>query len=57
VLGDVARETGIMALPHQAEDKTGQRDSMNHFEKQMQFPVFRQFCEFTSEQATLRRRK
>lgn len=46
-----------MGLPHQAKDKTGQHEGMNHFEKQTQFPIFRQFCEFSSEQAILHRRK
>lgn len=57
VLGDLAQGAGTVALPHPVEDKTGQQEGVNHFEKQMQFPVFRQFCDFSSEQAILCRRK
>lgn len=57
MLGDLAQGAGTVALPHPVEDKTGQQEGVNHFEKQMQFPVFRQFCDFSSEQAILCRRK
>lgn len=57
MLGDLAQGAGTVALPHQVEDKTGQQEGVNHFEKQMQSPVFRQFCDFSSEQAILCRRK
>lgn len=46
MLGDPAQQSGIMGLSHQVKDKTGRHKSMNHFEKEMQFPVYKQFCEF-----------
>lgn len=57
VLGDPAQQTGMMGLSHQVEDKTGRHGSMNHFEKEMQLPVYKQFCEFSSEQDIFWRRK
>lgn len=57
MLGDPAQQSGIMGLSHQVKDKTGRHKSMNHFEKEMQFPVYKQFCEFSSEWDVFFRRK
>lgn len=45
-----------MSLSHQVDDKTDQHKGVNHFEKQMQFLIFRQFCESRFEWVILCRK-